>query len=68
MTSDSKHKIIDLYDATGAGNVDISTELRPDSDRYLIGLTGRKLKVNTFCILLPDVKYIKKKIVHNKGA
>ena len=52
MTSDSKHKIIDLYDATGAGNVDISTELRPDSDRYLVGLTGRKLKVKTLFLFL----------------
>lgn len=34
-----------MYDATGAGNVDISTELKVDSEGYLIGLTGRKLKV-----------------------
>lgn len=34
-----------MYDATGAGDVDISTELKPDSEQYLTGLTGRKLKV-----------------------
>lgn len=44
-TSDSKHKIIDIIDATGSGNVDISTVASPDSDGYLTGLSGRKLKV-----------------------
>jgi hypothetical protein len=45
ITSENKHKIIDLYDATGAGNVDISTEAKVDDDGFLKGLTGRKLKV-----------------------
>jgi hypothetical protein len=34
-----------LIDATGAGNVDISTTLKVDAEGYLKGLTGRKLKV-----------------------
>jgi hypothetical protein len=35
-----------LIDATGAGNVDISTSQKVDADGYLKGLTGRKLKVS----------------------
>ena len=45
FTSDSKPKIIDLIDATGAGNVDISTTVTVTTDGYVTGLTGRKLKV-----------------------
>ena len=44
-TSESKPKIIDIIDATGAGNVDISAERTLDSERCLTGLTGRKLRV-----------------------
>jgi tripeptidyl-peptidase-2 len=44
LTSDSKPKIIDLYDATGAGNVDISTVANV-TDGCVTGLTGRKLKI-----------------------
>ena len=43
-TSESKPKIIDLIDATGAGNVDISTVVS-QNDGFITGLTGRKLKV-----------------------
>ncbi len=45
LTSDSRPKLIDLIDATGAGNVDISTVKNVDADGYIQGLTGRKLKV-----------------------
>lgn len=50
-TTESKPKILDLIDATGAGNVDISTERVVDSEKSILGLTGRKLKVNItkFC-------------------
>lgn len=44
-TTDSKPKILDLIDATGAGNCDISTERALDAEKCLTGLTGRKLKV-----------------------
>jgi tripeptidyl-peptidase-2 len=46
-TSDSRPKIVDLIDATGAGNVDISTvrTLTGANADTLLGLTGRKLKI-----------------------
>ena len=44
-TSDSKPKILDLIDATGAGDVDVSTVRQLESDGCLVGVTGRRLKV-----------------------
>lgn len=44
MTSHSKPKIIDLIDATGDGNVDISHVVTANGSE-LTGLSGRKLKI-----------------------
>ena len=46
QTPDGETKIIDLYDATGAGDVDTSTVVEA-KDGEITGLTGRKLKVGS---------------------
>ncbi|RLU16741.1 hypothetical protein DMN91_010941 [Ooceraea biroi] len=43
-TSDGKPKIIERFDCSGAGDVDTSKVVQAP-DGYIIGLTGRKLKV-----------------------
>jgi len=63
LTSDSRPKLIDLIDATGAGNVDISTVKNVDADGYIQGLTGRKLKV--FNILIRRYKFTPKNYIFN---
>lgn len=45
VTSDGQPKLIDMYDATGSGDVDTSAVVEPDADGCITGLTGRKLKV-----------------------
>ncbi|XP_070157555.1 tripeptidyl-peptidase 2-like isoform X1 [Polyergus mexicanus] len=44
ITSDGKPKIIERFDCSGAGDVDTSKVVQAP-DGYIIGLTGRKLKV-----------------------
>jgi len=43
-TSDGRPKVIDMIDGTGSGDVDTSA-LRVVSDRTVVGLTGRRLKL-----------------------
>lgn len=45
LTTSGKTKVVDMYDASGAGDVDTSKVVEADKDGYIIGLTGRKLKV-----------------------
>ncbi len=42
-TSTGERKLVDLYDASGAGDVDISTVIERSPDGTLHGLTGRRL-------------------------
>lgn len=44
MTSTGRRKIVEIVDCTGAGDVDTSVVRKLEKD-YIIGLTGRKLKV-----------------------
>ncbi|XP_078038479.1 tripeptidyl-peptidase 2-like [Augochlora pura] len=44
ITTDGKPKIIERYDCSGAGDVDTSKVVQAP-DGYIIGITGRKLKV-----------------------
>jgi hypothetical protein len=45
-TSDGRPKMVDCLDMTGAGYVDCSTVKNVANDGTLMGLSGRKLKVN----------------------
>lgn len=45
VTSTGLPKVIERYDCSGAGDVDTSTVLKPNSDGVVTGLSGRKLKV-----------------------
>ena len=51
VTSDGRPKVVDMMDATGAGDVDTSTVVEVDkADGCITGLTGRKLKVRVMAI------------------
>ncbi|XP_060515966.1 tripeptidyl-peptidase 2 [Cylas formicarius] len=43
-TSDGKIKIVERFDCSGCGDVNTSTIVKPE-DGYIVGLTGRKMKV-----------------------
>lgn len=45
QTPDGRPKIIDVIDATGAGDVDMSVVRHVDEQGVIQGLTGRQLKV-----------------------
>ena len=45
VTTDGKRKIIERIDCSGAGDVDMSKEVTRDTDGYIEGVSGRKLKV-----------------------
>lgn len=44
-TSTGERKIIDMYDTSGAGDVDTSTVKKVEADGSLVGLSGRTLKI-----------------------
>lgn len=45
VTTTGEKKLVEVYDCSGAGDVDISTVVKPDKEGYIVGLTGRKLKI-----------------------
>lgn len=53
MTTTGERKLVEVYDCSGAGDVDISTIVK-SKDGEIVGLTGRKLKVISleFCFCL----------------
>lgn len=47
VTTTGERKLVEVYDCSGAGDVDISTIVKA-KDGEIVGLTGRKLKVIIF--------------------
>ncbi|XP_024939416.1 tripeptidyl-peptidase 2 isoform X3 [Cephus cinctus] len=46
ITTDGKPKVIERYDCSGAGDVDVSKVVQAENE-IIVGLTGRKLKIPT---------------------
>ncbi|XP_055333690.1 tripeptidyl-peptidase 2-like isoform X2 [Paramacrobiotus metropolitanus] len=46
VTTTGQPKVIDILDASGAGDIDTSTVVEADAEGFLTGLTGRKLHLN----------------------
>ncbi len=47
ITPDGEPKVIDIIDATGSGDVDMSVTASPDANGVLNGLSGRKLTISS---------------------
>ena len=45
-TPDGRHKIIDVVDCTGSGDIDTSTVVEANEDGYITGLLGTPLRIN----------------------
>eukprot|EP00899_Mesostigma_viride_P019360 jgi/Mesvir1/27425/Mv25036-RA.1 len=46
VTPDGQPKVVDIVDCTGSGDVDMKTIVKADESGYIVGATGRKLRVN----------------------
>lgn len=53
MTTTGERKLVEVYDCSGAGDVDISTIVKA-KDGEITGLTGRKLKV----VFIPFMSFV----------
>lgn len=53
---DGSPKVIERFDCTGAGDVDMTRKVTASSDGTIVGLSGRTLKVGSFFIFLNYLK------------